>query len=412
MKKTISLGTTIFICLLCCVMTFVATYSISSVIFKTPDDNASGDASQNNSDTSEVNSELYDKLLELDKLVRSLYIKGIDEDYLSDYVMTGYIAGLDDKYSTYYSADSMASYLAAMNSKLVGIGVYVVYDEDIGGIYITGIMEDSPALDAGLSAGDVITSVEGIAVTASTYNQAVLAVKGEIGDKRVITVKRAPDYSAEETITVTLRQVTETTVTYDLINGNIAYIKISQFNTPTSGEFAAALENAKQDSAKYYIFDVRGNPGGNLTAITEVLDMLLPEGPIVRIESADGKEQIKTSDEEHRLDAPMAVLINGSTASAAELFTSALRDYEKATSIGTNTFGKGTMQTVYQLSDGSGVVLSTNLYNPPYGDNYEGVGIAPDIEVTLTKQQQDNFYKLTYEEDPQLQKAILILTNE
>jgi len=393
-------------------MTFVATYSISSVIFKTPDDNASGDASQNNSDTSEVNSELYDKLLELDKLVRSLYIKGIDEDYLSDYVMTGYIAGLDDKYSTYYSADSMASYLAAMNSKLVGIGVYVVYDEDIGGIYITGIMEDSPALDAGLSAGDVITSVEGIAVTASTYNQAVLAVKGEIGDKRVITVKRAPDYSAEETITVTLRQVTETTVTYDLINGNIAYIKISQFNTPTSGEFAAALENAKQDSAKYYIFDVRGNPGGNLTAITEVLDMLLPEGPIVRIESADGKEQIKTSDEEHRLDAPMAVLINGSTASAAELFTSALRDYEKATSIGTNTFGKGTMQTVYQLSDGSGVVLSTNLYNPPYGDNYEGVGIAPDIEVTLTKQQQDNFYKLTYEEDPQLQKAILILTNE
>lgn len=412
MKKSVSLGTTILVCLLCCIMTFVATYSISSVVFKTPDGTASKDVSQNGSESTAVNSELYEKLLELDELVRSLYIKDIDEDYLSDYVMAGYIAGLDDKYSTYYSAENMADYIAAMNSSLVGIGVYVVYDKDVGGIYITGIMDASPALDAGLSVGDVITSVEGIEVTASTYTQAVLAVKGQVGDKRTITVKRAPDYSAEETITITLRKITEATVEYDLINSSIAYIKISQFNTPTADEFASALASARADGAEYYIFDVRSNPGGNLDDITAVLDMLLPQGPIVRIESADGTEQIITSDEENRLDAPMAVLINGSTASAAELFTSALRDYEKATTVGTNTFGKGTMQTVKLLSDGSGVVISTNLYDPPYGDNYEGVGIAPDVEVTLTEEQENNFYKLTYEEDPQLQKAISILTNE
>jgi len=394
MKKKFNIGTTILIALLCSIITFTATYSVAMVKFK-------------NDTKYEVNEASYiTKLKQVDKLIRSIFVGKIDDDYLSDKIIEGYINGLNDKYSRYYSIDEMSAYMDSLNSELIGIGVYVVFDETIGGIYITGLMPDSPALNAGMQIGDVITKVEDIELSAETYYEALAAVPGKEGEIRKIEIKRAPDYDQPIKMEIEIKRVTQNTVNYQMLDNSIALIEILQFNTPTAEEFKQTLDKALEDGAKKFIFDVRNNPGGALDAIVDVLDRILPDGPIVRIVSSDGSERVINSSNKQVLDAPIVVLVNKNTASAAELFSSALRDYKIATIIGETTYGKGTMQSIRYLSDGSGVSISTNMYNPPYGDNYEGIGVIPHIEVKLTQEQLSNYYKLTVEEDPQIQAAI------
>ena len=395
MKRKISIGSSILIALLCCIITFTATYSVAMVKFK------------DDSKYSPQNEAPYiTKLKEIDKLIRSIFVGDIDDNYLSDKILEGYINGLNDKYSRYYSIDEMSSYMDSLNSELIGIGVYVVYDENQQGIYITGLMPNSPALNAGMQIGDVITKVEDITLSAATYYEALAAVPGNEGDIRKIEIKRAPDYDQTIQLEVEIKKVIQNTVNYQMLNNSIALIEILQFNTPTAEEFKTTLEKAINDGAEKFIFDVRNNPGGALDAIVDVLDRILPDGPIVRIVSSDGTERVIESSNKDVLNAPMVVLVNKNTASAAELFSSALRDYNVATIIGETTYGKGTMQSIRYLSDGSGVSISTNMYNPPYGDNYEGIGVIPHIEVKLTQEQLANYYKLTIEEDPQIQAAI------
>lgn len=395
MNKKINIGTSILIALLCCIITFTATYSIALVKFKY------------NSDSQITNEAPYiKKLNEVDKLIRSIFVGKIDDEYLSDKIIEGYVNGLNDKYSRYYSIDEMSSYMDSLNSELIGIGVYVVFDESQQGIYITGLMPNSPALNAGLQIGDVITKVENITLSSETYYEALAAVPGKEGDIRNIEIKRAPDYDKTIQFKIKIEKVTQNTVNYQMIDDSIAFIEILQFNTPTANEFKSILDKAINDGAKKFIFDVRNNPGGALDAIVEILDRILPDGPIVRIVSSDGNEQVISSSDKNVLDAPIVVLVNKNTASAAELFSSALRDYQMATIIGETTYGKGTMQSIRYLSDKSGVSISTNMYNPPYGDNYEGIGVIPHIEIKLSQEQLSNYYKLTIDEDPQIQAAI------
>ena len=195
------------------------------------------------------------------------------------------------------------------------------------------------------------------------------------------------------------------TVTTRMLDADTAYVRIIEFDIPTTEEFTTAMDALIADGAKRFVFDVRNNPGGNVTAVCGVLDYLLPEGPIIRTYTGSGEENTVNSDAKC-LDAPMAVLINGNTASGGELFTAALRDYNKATVIGTTSFGKGTMQTVVPLSNGGALKISTEMYNPPYGENYEGVGITPDKTVELSEEALANFYRLTDEEDVQLMAAL------
>lgn len=396
MKKSVSLLTAIIVAVICMIVTFVGTYAVFTAL------NEGGDVGV----IPAQDDAMIAKLKELDAIARKNYVGEIDDDYLTDYVMAGYMAGLKDKYASYYNKEDMDTYLASFNSELVGIGVYVVYDETVGGIYITGIIDNSPAQEAGLMPGDIITAVGDTRITLTTYNQVVMSIRGKEGEERTLTILRAPDYTSSEVITFKIKKITTKTVNYELLDGGIAYIEITNFNTPTPTEFAEALTKATEDGAGKYIFDVRSNPGGDLNAIASVLDMLLPKGPIVNITDASGKKDVIYSDAEHCLNAPIVVLTNGSTASAAELFTSALRDYKMSVTIGTTTYGKGTVLSLMRLSDGSGIALSTSMYNPPYGDNFEGIGITPDIEVKLTEEQAKNFYMLTHEEDPQLQAAI------
>ena len=238
-------------------------------------------------------------------------------------------------------------------------------------------------------------------------------MRGEVGTEVTITIARGADYSEQFDVTLTRRMVEEQSVTYETIElpnlvTPIAYIRLMDFNDTTASQFADALNRGREDRAHGYIVDVRNNGGGELSSILQILDMLLPEGPIVRIQYKDGTEQVYESDV-NEFKAPMVVLANGNTASAAELFVSALKDYQKAIVVGTVTYGKGTVQSLIPFEDGSALRISTSMYAPPYSDNYEGVGITPDVESELDEEYRNiNLFKLAHENDAQLQAALAL----
>jgi len=353
---------------------------------------------------------MYEKLADVDEMFRSFYVGEIDDESVSDYIIRGYIAGTGDKYASYFNSDSFSDYMNDMNGELTGIGVMVVYNPDYMAIEIINVMPESPALEAGIQPGDLIIAVEGEYISDLGYYNAVDRLKGESGTVASFSVRRGEGYSEEIQFDVERAKVKELSVMSHMYeSGDIGIIKILQFDTTTPEQFISAVESLMANGAKKLIFDVRYNPGGELQSIRNTLDYLLPEGPIVRIISAEGKETVYNS-ASSEINLPMAVLINGSTASAAELFAAALNDYDKATLVGTTTYGKGTMQSVMRLPDNSAVSISTDMYNPPYSENYEGVGVTPDIEVRLDEALEGkNIYTITDTEDNQLQAAIKLL---
>lgn len=357
---------------------------------------------------------VYTTLSETDQFVRANFVGELDEDRLLTYVMTGYVYGTGDKYAAYMSPSEYEAYTkSSSEGSMVGIGVRIAYDNTIGGIYITSVIPGSPSEEAGLMPGDVITGVEGNRVAEfGYYNSYNLIKSGKEGETVQFTVATGSSgYEDEVTVSVTRKVVQTDTVLTRMLTDEIAYVQILEFDSTTTGEFTAAMDELIAGGAKRFVFDVRNNPGGNVEGVCGVLDYLLPEGPIIRCISKTGEEQVIQSDAK-ALDAPMVVLINGNTASGGELFTAALRDYKKATVIGTQSYGKGTMQSVIPLSNGGGIKVSTQMYNPPYGENYEGVGITPDKTVELSEEALENYYRLTDEEDAQLMAAVDEVKNQ
>ena len=273
------------------------------------------------------------------------------------------------------------------------------------------VMPDSPALEGGILPNDLVVAVEGEDVAFLGYNEAINRIRGEIGTTVTLTILRGENYTERFDVTLTRRAVQEQTVTYeeicaDLFYRPLAYISVSTFNNKTPEQFKEALGEGLTNRARGYIIDMRNNGGGTLESVVKMLDMILPEGPVVRIQYKDGTETVYESDE-FCFNEPIVVLVNGNTASAAELFTASLRDYGKAFVIGDTTFGKGTVQTLFKLSDGSALRLSTAMYAPPFSDNFEGEGITPDIPVSLAEEFKNvNLFNLDIEDDAQLQAAI------
>lgn len=393
MKKRISIG----LCLLLILLFCIATFLITATAFQ---NNYSTEIAELNEKTS-----FYDKLKDVYNQVDKTFIKDTSEENFEDAYLSAYIDSLEDPYSAYFTKEQMQAYLSDSKGDMVGIGVHAAFDSESGGIYITSVMPSSPAMQAGLLAGDIIIQVDDIKISSDTYFSAINTIKGVAGKSVSIVVNRG-----KETLnfSVVRAAIESESVIYEKLDNNIAYITIIEFNGHTAETFKEAIEKSEKDGCEKYIFDVRNNPGGDLNAIVSVLDLLLPEGPIINIVDKNGNTKTESSDK-NCLSAPMAVLTNGYTASAAELFTAALRDYELATIVGTKTFGKGTMQTITTLPDGSGLKLSAHYYNPPYGENYNGVGITPDVVIEMPSELMDKFYKLTKEEDNQLQKAIEII---
>ncbi len=401
MNKKVSLWISIAVTLVLCAATFLATSTVLNKAYMDQISQLTGTPGYGG-ETSSYD-DMYDKLSEIEKIAKDYFVGDIDPELLSDAVCSAYLTALGDKYTMYHTAEEMAEYLSTSEGSYVGIGVQVSYDAETQGIYIITVFPDSPAMEAGLLVGDIIVQVEDIECSEETYFKAVNAVKGESGTEVTLKVKRGDN---TEDVTMTRRKVENVSVFYKTID-DTAVIEVLQFTQTTAADFRKALEQAKTDNVKYYVFDMRNNGGGDLNAIVEVLDMLLPEGVILTTTDKNGTViQTFSSTAKESLDAPMAVLINGNTASAAELFTAALRDYDKAVTVGTTTYGKGEMQSLITLSDGSGVRISTYFYNPPCGVNYEGIGIVPDIEIELPEELANKYYQLTDEEDVQLQKAL------
>lgn len=347
----------------------------------------------------------FSKINSIDDIVRKYYVGEIDENELERGLINGYLLGLGDKYATYMDAEEFSSYSAQNNGKQAGIGITVIYDSTLRGMYVTNVTKDSPAMAAGIAAGDIITEVDGQSIAERGYYNTVSYIsKGAEGEAVSLRVEKGPDYHQQRIYAVQRAIIDTYTVEYEMYKDNVGYISISSFNKMTPSEFKTAVEELTANGARAFIFDLRNNGGGDLEGIKGVLDYLLPEGPIIRIVSKNGSEQVLTSDASC-VNKPMAVIINGSTASAAELFSSALRDYGMAKLVGTTSYGKGTLQTITKLTDGSALSVSTGMYNPPFSENYEGKGLRPDVEIDLTKEQYDRFYLLTLDEDPQVRAA-------
>ncbi len=348
------------------------------------------------------------KLSTLIDLIQTNSIREYDSDSAWDLIYKALVLSLGDEYSSYLTAEEYTAMLDDSKGNFVGIGVHATYDVDEVGIYIFGVIPDSPAEKAGIQNGDVIVGVEAISATEDNYYTMLDTIIGESGSEVKLRIRRDGE---EFDVSITRASVASENVLYEKLDGNIAYIRILSFNDETvSEQFETVLKRAENDGCESYVFDVRNNTGGYLDEICAILDMLLPEGPIIHTVFANGETDTVNSDAEC-LEAPMVVLCNDMTASAAELFTAALRDYELAETVGETTFGKGTMQTIRPLGDGTALKLSYAYYNPPLNVSYDGVGIAPDYEVALDEKWETRYYKMPKDEDVQLQKAVSLLAS-
>lgn len=349
---------------------------------------------------------MYAKLAEVDRLIRQKYFNTIDEETLGENLVRGYVAGIEDKYGLYLTAEQYAEAQSDYDGRMVDIGI--VCSPDPGGyILIDKVYADSPAAVSELARGDLIIKVDELPVTAESYSAAVDALKGEPGTTVTVLVRRG---SLEKSYTITRRKVEVLTADGRMI-GNIGYIRILQFNDNTPDQFFKVLDQLTASGAQALVFDVRGNPGGTIESVGKILDKLLPEGPIISATYRNSTTpQVLITSDADEVKLPMAVLINAKSASAAELFAQALKDYNKAKAIGVTTYGKGSMQEIHKLSDGSALDFTVARYNPPKSPNFEDIGVKPDYEVKLTPELEKELENLDEQSDLQLKKALEVVT--
>lgn len=351
-----------------------------------------------------------DKITEIETLVQKYYLNEIDTEQVENYLYKGMIAGLDDAYAAYYTKEEYQSMMDSTNGSYYGIGVEMSQNMTTGIITITRVFDGSPAEEAGLLPGDVIYKVQDTEVTGEDLTKVVSMVKGAEGTTVPISVAREGenDYL---TFDVERRTIEIATVEHRMLDGNIGYISIASFDDVTVNQFLTALEDLENQGETALIIDLRNNGGGLVSSAGSILDRLLPEGLIVYTEDKYGNREELKSDAENYFDKPLAVLVNGNSASASEIFAGAIKDYGIGTLVGTQTFGKGIVQKVYPLSDGTAVKLTVSKYYTPKGNNIHGIGIAPDVEVELDADVA-NAITIPEEKDNQLQKAVEILTEK
>lgn len=340
------------------------------------------------------------RIAELEDYVEENFYQDVDRDAAIDSALKGYVAGLNDPYSSYLTDDEYSDWQEKESGTTVGIGV-TVQARDESGLLIVEVNPDSPAEQYGLLPEDVIVAVDGQRVSDLGYEESVAAVKGRIGTEVVLTVERDGE---EMDISVVRGQVITITASGQMLEGNVGYIRISAFRANTDDQFTDALDALLEQGAEYLIFDVRNNGGGLLSSLEDTLDPLLPEGIIATASYGNGTERTIVESDAEELDLPMAVLVNENTASAGELFAASLRDFDKAFLVGETTFGKGVMQDTRQVSGGA-VTLTVATYQTVKGECYHGVGLTPDEEVALAEDFVVDYENPDLEGDAQLKKA-------
>ena len=367
---------------------------------------------------------MYQKLSEIDQKVRQDYIGSIEENTLTDGICAGYVAGLGDSHAQYLSARKYKEYLAANGSKSVGVGIKTVQDED-GNMEVTEVLPNSPAEAAGIKKGDVVVTMDGKEIARITYGDALNKLDGTAGTKVTLGVLRpqaqstsassAPSGTAQSlTFTVTRAEYTDRTVTYAMINGNVAYLKISDFTEDTPANFGTVLNKLVGQKACGIVVDLRSNPGGSVESAAKVLDILLPAGNTVSSRDKSGKVTVEYTSKSGEVDLPVSVVMNGSTYGAAEIFAADIRDFKKGLLVGEKTAGYGTKDEAVPLSDGSAMILPVADYLTVGGKTFQGAGISPDAAKSLTDAQKNLLLRnqLPFAEDPQIQAGVTALIRQ
>lgn len=328
-----------------------------------------------------INDDVVEKLEKLEELIDKNYYRDedIDADAMIEGIYAGMVDSLGDPYSVYYTAEEWQEMLADTEGIYYGIGAYVSLDTTTGFAKVSGIIANTPAEEAGLRENDIFYRIDGEITQGLELTEVVSRIKGEEGTVVHLTIYREGEADYLE-IDVTRRKIESPTVNYEIYDNGVGYIQITEFDDVTLDQFKDALAVVKGSHAKGLILDLRSNPGGSLPVVVDIARSILPKGLIVYTEDKKGKRDEYTCDGKNELDIPLVVLINGNSASASEILAGAIKDYGKGTLIGTTTFGKGIVQRILPLTDGTALKLTISSYYTPNGNNIHGIGIDPDIE--------------------------------
>lgn len=349
------------------------------------------------------------KLSMIESVLNEYYVGEVDRYKLQEGIYKGFVSGVGDMYSTYYTQEEYDKFKEATSGMYTGTGIRMDIEAEDNSIVIKEVFKDSPAQKAGILAHDKIIKVAGKNVSGNDYKLVLQLLTKDQKDVSV-TVYRASE-NATYDITLTKEQVIAPTVYHRMLDEQVAYIQITNFEELTYKQFKEALEKSKEQGAKGIVLDLRNNPGGLLRIAKDIVDELVPEGIIVSTTDKNGKTVEYYADKTYT-DIPMVVLINGHSASASEVVAGALKDYNRAKLVGETSFGKGVVQTIIPFSDGSAIKLTTSQYFTPSGVCIQGVGIKPDVEVSLPVDKLLRTYDLKDTEDDQLQTAIKVLKEE
>lgn len=355
------------------------------------------------SSDSVINKEFLQKVSTLETMIKQMYyLDEVETQDLREGAYEGMVNALGDVYSVYYTPEETEEIFNQSEGVYYGIGAYCQLDSVSGYVKVTGTIKGTPAEEAGLMAGDLIYMVEGEDMGGLDLTQVVMKIKGEEGTKVHLTLVRDEAYVEAD---VERRKIESPTVEYKMLEEQMGYVQLSEFDDVTVKQFQEALQAIKAENAQGMILDLRGNPGGNLDTVVEIADMLLDEGMIVYIEDKSGSRQEYYAKDGMEWELPIVVLVDGNSASASEVLSGALKDHERATLVGTTTYGKGIVQSLRSLKDGSSLKLTVSAYYTPNGINVHGTGIEPDITEAFDAE-------LYYGEDQidnQLEKAKEVL---
>ncbi len=410
--KGIAVGIVFSLLAFCCII--LANQFINSDSDKEKSEKEDGTLSSLFGDDSEKNNFFTDEQLEKLNFIQqyidyySYYEQ--DMDKFIDGVYSSLLQSLDDDYAVYYNEDAYKAVMEGTTGEYCGIGCVVTQNAQTGQVTVVQPYKNSPAYEAGIAIGDVILKADDIEVTGMDLNEAVSYIKGAEGTKVNLTIIHDGE---EKTVEVERRKIEIPTVEYEMLEDNIGYVQIASFDEVTENQFNEAVDSLMADGAKGLVFDVRSNPGGSYDTVVAMLDKLLPEGTLVYTEDKYGNRDTETSDAEC-IELPMAVIINGDSASASEIFAGALQDYDAAEIIGTTSFGKGIVQSVVPLGDGTGMKFTIASYFTPKGVCIHGIGIQPDEMVELPQDEEaydeNGYLKEGY--DTQLDAAIKYINEQ
>ena len=395
MSKKVSLGVAATVTLIAMAVTFSMTMTVSMNMF-------------NNTVSSVKNKErMYNKLSEVDRYVRANEYFDINDDTLNDTIASGYMLGISDKYARYYSAKAYSEKVGLANGRLMGIGAAVVKDPSSGYARIIRVYDNTPATNVGLEVGGFITAI-GDTSTRSMSDTAAMtsALLGEEGS--TVSIKYLTPLREEQSLEITHANYTTPSIsTVRLMDNGVGYLRIDSFTSGTAVEFRNVVNSLTNQGATSLIFDLRDNSGENLNAALVATDYCVPSGLIAQSQDKDGNVTDLRMSDENEITLPMVCLVNGNTASGAELFANALRKMAGATIVGSTTAGKGVLLSDPQsLSDGSAVVITVGILLDNEGKNWNGTGLTPDVDASLTNDEQSSYYDFTVDNDPQITKAI------